>query len=220
MADRPLSPATDRRLGGPLPHQLPNRTRIHLCAINLWYKNHAILIRYAVLAAVSSCYPPHTGRLFTRYSPVRHCSMTEVTSPFALYVLCTPPAFILSQDQTLECWYSKNRSSSNQYPSYDLALYLLKSEPQNLTILCERNLTISFVFVLKELSRFQRNFFLLVSYNFNCCSIFKDHLLLVPITLNALSLTAYILYHIFAVLSRGFSKLFEIFFRKFEVSVS
>ena len=33
MAVQPLSPATDRRLGGPLPHQLPNRTRAHLSAI-------------------------------------------------------------------------------------------------------------------------------------------------------------------------------------------
>ena len=30
MADQPLSPATDRGLGEPLPHQLPNRTRAHL----------------------------------------------------------------------------------------------------------------------------------------------------------------------------------------------
>ena len=35
VAVQPLSPATDRRLGGPLPHQLSNRTRAHLCAINL-----------------------------------------------------------------------------------------------------------------------------------------------------------------------------------------
>jgi hypothetical protein len=27
---------------------------------------------YAVLAAVSDCYPPLKGRLLTRYSPVRH----------------------------------------------------------------------------------------------------------------------------------------------------
>ena len=36
MADQPLSPATDRRLGEPLPHQLANQTRVHLRAINLW----------------------------------------------------------------------------------------------------------------------------------------------------------------------------------------
>ncbi len=33
VAVRPLSPATDRRLGRPLPHQLSNRTRAHLSAI-------------------------------------------------------------------------------------------------------------------------------------------------------------------------------------------
>ena len=35
VAVQPLSPATDRRLGEPLPHQLANQTRAHLCAINL-----------------------------------------------------------------------------------------------------------------------------------------------------------------------------------------
>ena len=33
---------------------------------------HAALCAYAVLAAVSGCYPPVHGRLSTRYSPVRH----------------------------------------------------------------------------------------------------------------------------------------------------
>ena len=33
MADQPLSPATDRCLGRPLPHQLANQTRAHLKAI-------------------------------------------------------------------------------------------------------------------------------------------------------------------------------------------
>ena len=36
VAGQPLSPATDRRLGGPLPRQLSNQTRVHLRAINLW----------------------------------------------------------------------------------------------------------------------------------------------------------------------------------------
>ena len=92
----------DRRLGEPLPHQLSNPTRAHPCAINLWQQKHASPLRYAVLAVVSNCCPPHKGRLLTRYSPVRHWSGTEVPSPFDLNVLCTPPAFILSQDQTLK----------------------------------------------------------------------------------------------------------------------
>ena len=56
---------------------------------------------YAVLAGVSSCYPPHRGRLPMYYSPVRHSSSEE--DSFDLHVLGTPPAFILSQDQTLHC---------------------------------------------------------------------------------------------------------------------
>ena len=66
-----------------------------------------MLWSYAVLAPVSKCYPPVRDRLFTRYSPVRHSNnpfRTEalpMLSPFDLHVLSTPPAFVLSQDQTL-----------------------------------------------------------------------------------------------------------------------
>ena len=37
----------------------------------------------------------------------------EIT-PFDLHVLGTPPAFVLSQDQTLKKLYLKHRSASNQ----------------------------------------------------------------------------------------------------------
>ncbi len=57
---------------------------------------------HAVLPPVSRSYPPLLGRLPTRYSPVR-CSCTpEGALPLNLHVLGTPPAFILSQDQTLQ----------------------------------------------------------------------------------------------------------------------
>ncbi|SIP67583.1 conserved hypothetical protein [Mycobacterium tuberculosis] len=42
------------------------------------------------------------GRSPTCYSPVRHSSISEETFPFDLHVLSTPPAFVLSQDQTLQ----------------------------------------------------------------------------------------------------------------------
>jgi hypothetical protein len=42
------------------------------------------------------------GRLPTCYSPVRHSSTPEEVSAFDLHVLSTPPAFVLSQDQTLQ----------------------------------------------------------------------------------------------------------------------
>ena len=62
----------DRRLGGPLPHQLANPTRVHLIPPEFFTLHHAMPCAYAVLAAVSNCYPPVQGRLPTRYSPVRH----------------------------------------------------------------------------------------------------------------------------------------------------
>ena len=72
MAGHPLRSATDRRLGGPLPHQPANRTRAHPILPGLFTLQHALLCAYAVLAAISSRYPPVWGRLPTRYSPVRH----------------------------------------------------------------------------------------------------------------------------------------------------
>ena len=58
---------------------------------------------YAVLAIVSNSYPPLWGRLPTRYSPVRNSldRCKHQSSAFYLHVLGTPPAFVLSQDQTL-----------------------------------------------------------------------------------------------------------------------
>ena len=76
---------------------------------------------YAVLAIVSNSYPPLQGRLPTRYSPVRNSSKKSklLSSAFYLHVLGTPPAFVLSQDQTLiKCF--NNRSSVNSFPSSDV----------------------------------------------------------------------------------------------------
>jgi hypothetical protein len=52
-----------------------------------------------VLASLSAWYPTLRGRSPTRYSPVRHSA--DCSAAFDLHVLGTPPAFILSQDQTL-----------------------------------------------------------------------------------------------------------------------
>ena len=41
--------------------------------------------------------------MIIRYSPVRHCTPDpKVCFPFDLHVSTTPPAFVLSQDQTLQ----------------------------------------------------------------------------------------------------------------------
>ena len=56
---------------------------------------------YPVLITVSGGYPKVRGRLLTCYSPVRRSSTPERAFPLDLHVLSTPPAFVLSQDQTL-----------------------------------------------------------------------------------------------------------------------
>ena len=107
MADYPLRSATDRRLGEPLPHQQANQTQAHPIPINLWHSYHATRLFHQVLIPVSRGYPCVWGRLPTRYSPVRRFPLlllTEVSIrsfSLDLHVLSTPPAFILSQDQTL-----------------------------------------------------------------------------------------------------------------------
>ena len=55
---------------------------------------------YAELPTVSHGYPPPRGRLPTCYAPVRRVSDPKIT-PLDLHALGTPPALILSQDQTL-----------------------------------------------------------------------------------------------------------------------
>ena len=83
----------DRRLGRPLPHQLPNPTRADPLAINLSSLDH---IRY---------YSQFPGAI--PYQGARsHALLTRPPlvpkDPFDLHVLGLPPAFILSQDQTLK----------------------------------------------------------------------------------------------------------------------
>ena len=87
MAGHPLRSATDRRLGGPLPHQLPNQTRVHHMPPQFFTLSHARPCAYAVLAVVSNCCPPAYGRLPTRYSPVRH-SVTNSSSPKEIVSKC------------------------------------------------------------------------------------------------------------------------------------
>ena len=99
MAVRPLRPATRLRLGEPLPHLLADRTRVPQLPDYSFY-----LSAYGVLADVSTCCPP----ALDSSSRVTHPSATKVYQkqasfilPFDLHVLSTPPAFVLSQDQTL-----------------------------------------------------------------------------------------------------------------------
>ena len=68
---------------------------------------------YAVLAPLSEGYPPLEGRSPTCYSPVCHSTCgPKPAFAFDLHVLSTPPALILSQDQTLKL---KTSASGNPH---------------------------------------------------------------------------------------------------------
>src|SRR5690606_6141366 len=101
VAGRPLRPATRRRLGRPLPHQQADRPRAHPSP-----KNFPTPTMQQVL--LSGIRPRFQG-LSRSEGQVAHVLLTRSplihpaswASPFDLHVLSTPPAFVLSQDQTL-----------------------------------------------------------------------------------------------------------------------
>ena len=89
MADHPLRPATDRRLGEPLPHQQANQTQTHpLVEAEASFDLFTTVNRYyPVLAPISRGYPSLKGMLYTRYSPVRQ--FTDLTNQiFSLTCMC------------------------------------------------------------------------------------------------------------------------------------
>src|SRR5918999_5915033 len=118
------------RLGRPLPHQQADTPRAdprppELCpAVHAHYRGHP------VLATVSRCYPSVRGTLPTCYSPVRRFPQEGLPLPVSsldLHVLGTPPAFVLSQDQTLRRDVSKlqrtplNSKVQNRLPDHSLS---------------------------------------------------------------------------------------------------
>ena len=111
-----------------------------------------VIHRYAVLAIVSNSYPPLQGRLPTRYSPVRNSSKKSklLSSAFYLHVLGTPPAFVLSQDQTL----IKSLSSHSFLSLTDLLFFSLFSTITLVIAPCTlvRLVQFSKVFVTRSLS--------------------------------------------------------------------
>ena len=109
MADHPLRPATRLSLGEPLPHQLADRTRTLPEVLACRSRGHLLpqganpSWSYPVLARLSTGYPSLQGRLSTCYSPGRRFTR-RIAPTFShdLHVSGTPPAFVLSQDQTLQ----------------------------------------------------------------------------------------------------------------------
>src|SRR5689334_25283465 len=104
----------DRRLGEPLPHQQANppRARPWSEAEATFSNRSEKLLGHPVLIRVSPGYPSTKGGLPTCYSPVRRFPPPEGGFSLDLHVLSAPPAFVLSQDQTLrEDWFASEEAN-------------------------------------------------------------------------------------------------------------
>ena len=116
MADRPLRPATRRSLGGPLPHQQADRPRAHPEAADHFLPPSCGGERTSGISTGFPALSQSSGQvahvLLTR-SPVSTGSKLPVSS-LDLHVLGAPPAFVLSQDQTLH--RDRGRPSSPKRP--------------------------------------------------------------------------------------------------------
>ena len=118
MADRPLRPATRRCLGEPLPHQQADRPRVHPEA-----QRH-FLIGPCDPERVFGINPGFPGLsrssgqvthvLLTR-SPLRHPSGLPLRdASLDMHAFGAPPAFVLSQDQTLHRTFMRSARHTRQ----------------------------------------------------------------------------------------------------------
>lgn len=135
MTGRPLRPVTDLRLGRLLPYQLANRTQAPPKASPL---RATFLFRvYAVLAKVSLGCPPLSGRFLRTTHPSaarRQSVLLHFALPLDLHVLSVPPAFNLSQDQTLHFFLSKSLLSTFKWTNV-LSFFPLSGKLAHISLL-------------------------------------------------------------------------------------
>ena len=103
VAGRPLRPATRHSLGEPLPHQLADRPRTHLEASGLAVPNFSLPTTSGISPAFAELF--RTSRqmihVLRTLAPLLPLNIATRQSASDLHVLSTPPAFVLSQNQTL-----------------------------------------------------------------------------------------------------------------------
>ena len=120
VPDRPLRPGTRRSLGGPLPPQLADRARTNPAAAAL--RPPFTLARPRGINPSFPGLSPSTGHvihvLLTRAPLNNPCIATRIV-PCDLHVLNTPPAFVLSQNQTLRKKRMVSGAVAGPAPSFE-----------------------------------------------------------------------------------------------------
>ena len=106
VAGRPLRPATRHRLGGPLPRQLADRPRAHPKAPGcpgFGVGKFKFLATCGINSPFGELSPTfgQVAHVLRTLAPLDNIDIATNVVPFDLHVLTTPPAFVLSQNQTL-----------------------------------------------------------------------------------------------------------------------
>ena len=104
VAGRPLRPATRQSLGGPLPRQLADRPRAHQeahCCFG--FRKMSSLATCGINSPFGELSPTsrQIAHVLRTRAPLDQVRIATNLIPFDLHVLSTPPAFVLSQNQTL-----------------------------------------------------------------------------------------------------------------------
>ena len=106
VAGRPLRPATRHSLGEPLPHQLADRPRAHQEAPGcpgFGVARMSSLTTCGINSPFGELSPTsrQIAHVLRTLTPLNFTCIATNEIPFDLHVLSTPPAFVLSQNQTL-----------------------------------------------------------------------------------------------------------------------
>ena len=104
VAGRPLRPATRHSLGEPLPHQLADRPRAHQeASCDFGFGRMSPLAICGINSPFGELSPTsrQIAHVLRTRSPLEFIGIATNEFPFDLHVLSTPPAFVLSQNQTL-----------------------------------------------------------------------------------------------------------------------
>ena len=106
VAGRPLRPATRHSLGEPLPLQLADRPRAHPETSGCPDFSYKVMSPFATCGINSpfgelSPISGQVAHVLRTLAPLTNTSIATNIDPLDLHVLSTPPAFVLSQNQTL-----------------------------------------------------------------------------------------------------------------------
>ena len=157
MAVHPLRPATRRRLGRPLPHQQADRPRAHPTPHKAFHHDPYAMVVCGIrpsFPGLSHSAGQITHVLLTR-SPLEYPPPRWWAFPFDLHVLSTPPAFVLSQDQTLQpqhtqtnaCVVHKNKTKTIKIVFQACISLTRATHPHHRVGVCDTHTTTSSVWV-------------------------------------------------------------------------